>query len=388
MKKIYFIIGTLSNGGAERVVSNLSLRLKDNIEREIILFGHDARIDYPYKGKLSYLDQYKEKNMVQKVCILIKRIIFLRKIKKRNPDAIFVSFLEYPNLLNILSGYNYNTIVSVRNFMSVKHKNGLKSYFWNQTIKRLYNYSKKVVAVSEQIKYDLIENYQLNKEKIEVIYNSYDINRIQKLAGEELTDEEKLIFENPTIITVGRLVYQKGQHHLIKAFSYVKEKIPNSQLIILGDGDLKEDLITLSDKLNIANNVHFLGFQKNPFKYIARSKVFVLTSYYEGFPNALAEAMACKVPVISTDCPSGPREILAPGKLNENINYGINKNFYGVLIPTFNEKNYENMEKHLSKIIYNLITDEKLNRFFAKRSLERVKDFDINKVVKEWENLL
>src|SRR5690606_3654194 len=100
--------------------------------------------------------------MVQKVCILIKRIIFLRKIKKRNPDAIFVSFLEYPNLLNILSGYNYNSIVSVRNFMSVKYKNGLKSYFWNQTIKRLYNYSKKVVAVSEQIKYDLIENYQLN----------------------------------------------------------------------------------------------------------------------------------------------------------------------------------------------------------------------------------
>lgn len=388
MKKIYFIIGTLSNGGAERVVSNLSLRLKDNIEREIILFGHDARIDYPYKGKLSYLDQYKEKNMVQKVCILIKRIIFLRKIKKRNPDAIFVSFLEYPNLLNILSGYNYNSIVSVRNFMSVQHKNGLKSYFWNQTIKRLYNYSKKVVAVSEQIKYDLIENYQLNKEKIEVIYNSYDINRIQKLAGEELTDEEKLIFENPTIITVGRLHYQKGQHHLIKSFKYVKEKISNAQLVILGEGNLKTELQDLAHKLDVADSVHFLGFQKNPFKYIARSKVFVLTSYYEGFPNALAEAMACKVPVISTDCPSGPREILAPGKLNENINYGINKNFYGVLIPTFNEKNYENMEKHLSKIICNLITDEKLNRFFAKRSLERVKDFDINKVVKEWENLL
>lgn len=388
MKKVYFIIGCLANGGAERVVSNLSLRLKDDLEREIVLFGNKVKIDYPYKGNILYLDQLRTANVFEKIFALFKRVYLLRKLKKKNPEALFISFLEYQNLLNLLSGMKNNSIVSVRNFMSAKHKKGIKAFFWNQTIKYLYNFAKKIVAVSEHIKIDLIENYQIKEEKITVIYNSYDINKIEKLSLERIKGNEEHIFKNPTIITVGRLHYQKGQHHLIKSFKYVKEKISNAQLVILGEGNLKTELQDLAHKLDVADSVHFLGFQKNPFKYIARSKVFVLTSYYEGFPNALAEAMACKVPVISTDCPSGPREILAPGKLNENINYGINKNFYGVLIPTFNEKNYENMEKHLSKIICNLITDEKLNRFFAKRSLERVKDFDINKVVKEWENLL
>lgn len=380
--KVIFLIGTLSNGGAERVVSNLSLNLPKNITREIFLFGGSAKISYKYEGNITYLDNANPKNSISKMIILIKRVFKLKKIKKKNPNSIIISFLEYPNLLNMLSGSYKNSIVSIRNFMSVKHKQGLKAFFWNATIKYLYKKSNKIIAVSQEMKKDLIENYGLPEEKIIVIYNSYPIHHIETQAQQKLNSFEKNIFNNPTIITAGRLNEQKGQHHLLNAFKLVKDKYENAQLVFLGEGKLEEQLRNLAKKYGMGESVHFFGFQKNPFKYIANSKVFVMTSYYEGFPNALAEAMACKVPVISTDCPSGPKEILQPN-INEN-----RKEQFGFLVPEINSKNKINVENKISEIIIDLLSDEKHRKQYADKAYERIKDFDIKIIIKEWEELL
>lgn len=395
MKKVKFLINTLSNGGAERVVSNLSLNLNNKINKEILLFGKNSKAKYSYNGKLTFLDKIEHKNIFYKIYALVKRIIKLKNIKKNNNKSTIISFLEYPNLINLLTIKYGKTIVSVRNHMSTKHNKGFKSYFWNNTIKYLYNKADLIVVVSKEIKRDLIDNYGINKNNIKVIYNSYSIKKIKKLANKSLKHKYKKIFKDPVIITMGRLNKQKGHCHLIRSFTKVKKSIPNAKLVILGKGKQKNYLDQLVSDFNLKKDVYFLGFKKNPFKYIAKSKIFVLSSLYEGFPNSLSEAMACEVPVLSTDCLSGPRELLAPDEFDKkNITYGINKNRYGILVPNFDgiQKNHlESLNKEEEKMaenIINFLENEKLEKYFSKQSLKRIKNFDINKFIKKWEKII
>lgn len=392
---VKFLIGNLSNGGAERVVSNISLNMSKQIKKEIILFGDNKKIDYEYDGKLIYLDEFKSRSFLEKIKILIYRIKKIALIKKKNSNTTVISFLEYPNLLNALTSKYGTTIISVRNHMSSKHNEGIKANIWRKTIRLFYSKADKIIAVSREIKKDLIENYSIDEKKIKVIYNSYPIKDIQNMSKVELDEEYKKIFEKPVIITVGRLNRQKGQWHLIRAFTKVKESIPDAKLVILGNGELKDKLIELSCKLNIDNDVHFLGFQSNPFKFIAKSKVFVMTSLYEGFPNAMAEAMACGVPIISTDCLSGPREILAPSEFDDKcIDYNFNMNRYGILIPVCDGIKHKystpltNEENIMADFIVKTIKNKTLRNYFAKQALKRVNEFDISKIIEEWEKVI
>src|SRR5690625_2414488 len=248
-KKVIFLIGTLSNGGAERVVSNITLNLSEEIEREIVLFGKEAKVDYDYKGKILYLDRAELNSGFTKVKTFLKRIIELRRIKKRNPEAKVISFLEYPNLLNILSGNRRNTILSVRNYMSKKHHKGMKSFFWNWSIKRLYKKAAKIIVVSQEMKKDLVEKYLIPVEKIKLIYNSYPLEKINEHCKENIEENFQHIFSKPVIISAGRLGKQKGQEHLIRAFHKAKIHHPELKLVILGDGEKKAYLQGLANNL-------------------------------------------------------------------------------------------------------------------------------------------
>lgn len=387
-RKVVFLIGTLSNGGAERVVSNISTYLPKNIEKEIVLFGDNAKIDYKYEGTITYLDKASVAGPLSKLVVLVSRIKKIRKIKRENPSVPIISFLEYPNLLNVLSGYNKSSILSVRNFMSTKHNKGLKAFFWNFTIKFFYKKASEVIVVSNQMKVDLIKNYKIPSYKIRVIYNSYPIADIKRQTYEELINKEQKIFMNPTIVTAGRLNEQKGHCHLLNIFKKVKDFNPQSQMVFLGEGNLELKLRKQAKELKLEDSVHFFGFQKNPFKFIANSDVFVMTSYYEGFPNALAEAMACKVPVISTDCLSGPREILSPKEKEGTIDYQNNEKRFGVLVPPFDNTNNEYVENKILDEIVSFINNKEKSQIYSEKAYERIKDFDIKKVIKEWEDVI
>ena len=381
--KVILLIPSLRGHGAERVVSELSLNFPSEVERVIVLF--EQQIAYPYKGKLISLNCPASKNFFIKILHFLKRFFQFKKIlKKESPDWT-ISFLETANLINVLS--TKRAIISTRTLLSDVCK-GFYGKIYGVLVKVLYNKAARIIVVSETVKDDLIKNFWVKKEKIEVIYNPIDVKKIQKLAQEEVQHpwfKEK----TPIVISSGRLVKAKGQWHLIRAFLEVRKQIP-CRLVILGEGELRKYLEKLARELNLESDVLFLGWQKNPFKFLAKSDIFVLTSLREGFPNALVEAMTCGLPVISSDCRSGPREILAP---NTNPNYqtkDVEYSDYGILTPICDGRFYQadhlpaREEMILANIIIEILKDKDLKSKYEKVSLERVNTFNVEKIINHW----
>lgn len=390
-KNVAILIPQLTGGGAERVASNLSVYLSENKYQKYVIVYDAEKIDYTFKGELINLNTKAVPNLLGKIKNFVKRIYRLKKIKKQYNIHTTISLLSGPNVVNILARKDDKVIISVRNFLS-KSSSGFYGKLYKISVRLLYNKADVIVAVSEAIKKDLIQNFRLDQNKIKVIYNPYDIEKINELAKEEIEEKYKDIFKNPTVITVGRLSKQKGQWHLIRAFKKVKKEIPDVKLVIVGQGELEDYLIKLTVDLGLERDVYFLGFQKNPFKYIAKSTIYVFPSLYEGFPNALCEAMACGIPVIAADCKSGPREILAPNTSIDIEAKTIDYAEYGILVPVCDGimHNYNNKitreEEMLSTSIVELLKNQDLLREYSNRALNRVKDFSKENIMKIWEN--
>jgi len=360
--KIAFLLSTLSTGGGERVASDLLVNFPDNIEKNVLLL--ENKISYPYKGSILILG----KNFVL-------ALLNLRKfVKKEKPDYI-ISFGKIPNILNIFSGGR--AILRVDNFYS-KSCFGIKGNIYKLLVKKLFNRAFKIVVISKESGYDLINNFGIKSDKLKVIYNPLDTKNIKNLSKEELEEKYKDVFEKPVIINIGQIGKQKNQVHLIEAFKIVREKISDAKLVILGRGPLEKALKKRSLDIGLGNNVYFLGWQKNPFKFLANSNVFVLSSLWEGLPCSLLEAMACNVPVVSYDCSSGPREILSPESQISVKTSDIDYTKFGVLVRPENKE-------YLAKAIIKIIQDRELSRATTKESLKRSEDFEAQKIIKNWD---
>lgn len=390
-KNIAFLIPSLRNGGAERVLSNMSINFDEKINQYIVVWD-GKNIDYPYNGRIVDLNIHNKKSILSNIGVLIKRVSVVKKLKKENNIDTTISLLEGPNIVNIFSRKKDKVIVSVHNFQS-KEREGNIGKIFKLLIKNFYNKSDIIVSVSEEIKKDLIDNFNLDKDKIKVIYNPFDIKSIEDMMREEIEEEYKHIFENPVVINAGRLTNQKGQWHLLKSFAMVKESIPNCKLVILGQGELEVSLKKLSKNLGIKEDVFFLGFQNNPFKFIHRADVFALTSLYEGFPMCLTEAMICETAVISVDCESGPREVLYKNPDFTKRANEIEFADYGVISCPFGEEiSFENVinkeEKKFAEGIVDLLSNEDLKTRYKIKARERAINFDAKQILKQWEELL
>ena len=392
-KNIAIIIPVLTNGGAERVASNLSLYLsKRKFNKYIILFDGE-RIEYPFDGNLIDCKIKAVNHPIGKLVNLIRRILKLKKLKRQFHIHTSISLLDSANIANVFSKTKDKIILSVRNYKS-KSSQGFYGTLYDYIIKTFYNQADKLIAVSEGVKGDLVKNYAVNEDKIKVIYNFYDLNKISILSEEKIENKYTKIFDFPVIINVGRLSKQKGQWHLIRAFKKIKEEIENLKLIILGKGEIEEYLKQLILELNLKEDVHIIGFQENPFKFIAKSEIFVFPSLYEGFPNALVEAMACGIPIISSDCKSGPRELLA---LELNMNrciHTVEYAEYGLLIPVCDGKYYQandsltDEEMILAKSIIELYSNKKALAEYREKSVKRASEFSTEKIISQYENIL
>jgi glycosyltransferase involved in cell wall biosynthesis len=387
-KTIVLLVSNLKGGGAQRVVSNLSKILSADYRLFICL--HDVRdLSYPFHGKLIDLQIPPANNWLSKIVNFIKRIIKFKKIRhKINPDYV-LSFMESSNFVNLLSGRVGKSIISVRNYKSKQGK-GFTGITFNLLMKLIYNRSSKIVAASQGIKEDLIHTYQLDQSKISVIYNPVDLLYIREMSAAPLEKDYEYIFNHPVVITSGKMMKQKGQWHLIRAFSMVKRNLPDVKLVILGDGFLRSHLVSLIQSLGLKDDIKLLGFQENPFKFVYRASIFVLPSLYEGFPNVLLEAMACGVPVIASDCRSGPREILAPETDYSMQTDAIEFAKYGVLVPVCNGElspasiALTKEEEYLAESIIKLYNNQSQCMLYKQLVKERINDFNLQQIAMQW----
>ena len=385
-ESIMFIVPTLVGGGAEKTVANLS-RYLERFFNIIIVVLDDTEQKYSYGGELIVLKTRVGLGKVTKITSRLKRAREIKRIKAAYNVKCSISFLVQADLLNVLSKGKEKCIISIRNNDAVLFKKGLYRSLVKFCLKRCDH----IVSISDQVRKNLIDTFKIKPSKITTIYNPC---LIMEFKNSSAKIESQYFSNRFTFINVARLTDQKGQWHLIRAFRVVVDRYPDVKLIILGKGELEGYLSDLIKGLGLENNVHMLGFVDNPYDYLKKSDAFVFSSIFEGLGNALLESMACGLPIISTDCDYGPREILAPSKEYKKIEKTCVKAKYGILCPEFDNKKYESSDSlteteiEYAKAMIELVEDKELVSEYKKMSKERVKYYNIDKIVKEWREVI
>lgn len=244
-------------------------------------------------------------------------------------------------------------------------------YTWKDILKTFFRYNfyaEKVVAISSGVKKDLHRSYFVSNRKIVRIYNPLDIENVTKKALQKIENKEFLSIKGKKIVHVARFTEAKDQKVLLSAFQLLMERYPcEVSLVLIGKGELEQELRDFCQEKKI-KNVHFLGFQENPYPFVKNSDVFVLSSKAEGFGNVITEAMALGIPVVSTDCMSGPREILKDGQCGLLVEVG----------------NCEALASALEKVL----TDQSLKEELVQRANKEVKQYHIKNIVKQYEKVI
>jgi glycosyltransferase involved in cell wall biosynthesis len=282
-----------------------------------------------------------------------KRLIFslislVKYLKKEKPE-VMLSALSTANIIavvaKLISRLSFRLVISERAVSSValKDNNLIRSKFLPLLMRLTYRKADAVIAVAQGVADDLVENYNLQREKISVVYNPVVTQKLIQLSNEEFRHEWFGDHAIPVILSVGRLTSQKNFSLLIEAFSILLET-QDARLVILGHGELQKDLEALASSLKINDKVRFPGFVDNPFMWFRNASLFVLSSNYEGLPGTLIQAMACGTPVVSTDCPSGPSEILEKGRWGKLVPVGDVLAMSRALADTLIEKDHPAVE--------------------------------------------
>lgn len=356
-KNIAFVIYSLESGGAERVVSTLANYFVDFYNVTIISILKSNAF-YPLKDSvnLEYCSdkKFNSKGFLNAIVNNIKLVKTIRKHLKENQINVSLSFMTTSNVLSIIACKTLKIpcIISERSNPYIYTHNS----FWNNLIRLTYP---KVDFLIVQTSF--VKNYYrefVSLKKIRVLANPISADLI---AAKSISTAKRNI-----ILNVGRLDSNKAQDHLIKSFANINHD--NWKLVFVGDGELRDFYEDLVKNLDLANDVIFTGNLANVESFYNSASIFAFTSKSEGFPNALIEGMYFELACISTDCPTGPSEIIHDGKNGFLIDVG----------------DQTQLEKKLEKLIRNPMLREKL----GKEAFLSVKSFETSNVAEQWHKLI
>jgi glycosyltransferase involved in cell wall biosynthesis len=352
--KVLFFTPSLGGGGAEKHL----LRVVNHLDRQrfcpaiaVVRSGGSYESALVEDVPLHVLETGRiPSSTVQ----MIRALRPLRKLVQQEKPDILCSVLGHANTIAALAIRNLpnrpKLVLSVQNPPSLETQTAWISSLFRAFVPYVYPQADRVIALSRGVADDLQRLVPGICDRTDVIYNAGVDSQVLEGATEQLSQA----IPRPLIVTCGRLAEQKGYSYLLEAFAQVRRVLPAS-LWILGEGKLRSQIEQQIQALGLSEDVKLLGFQPNPYSYMAAADVFVLASIYEGFGNVLVEAMACGTPVISTDCPFGPGEI-------------ITHNLNGLLVPPSDSNT-------LAKVILNLLSDPFLQRQLAESGQRRAQDF-------------
>ena len=319
--KIIFFIPDFRGGGAQNMMVNLANELAERGHEMHFLVADDTG---PFSDKL--------RDRVKKVAFGKKRTIFAlaplwKYLRTEKPD-IAVSALTHANIVLLLAASLFKKrdtkiIVTERNFFSraMENASGKRDKLFSRLVPMLYPNADRVIGISKGVADDIRQQSRIAEDKVAWIHNPVLSDEDMKRAEDTFQDPWIEKQNAPILVTAGRLVPQKDHATLLKAFAAARKE-KDTRLVLLGDGPLKDDLLAQARALEIADDIHFTGYVDNPMPYFKQSNLFVLSSAWEGFCNVIVEAMYCGLPVVSTDCPAGPAEILKGGELGTLVPVG------------------------------------------------------------------
>ena len=380
------LINSLTSGGAERVVLTLVDKF---IERKrkvnLVLIERQQFYEAPKKAATHFLTTYEtlDHNILKLPFLFISALRLKKQTEKES--SIVQSHLPRANCTNILAkmmGGKHKTQLVIHSSTNFDSKSRLYRFLGKWLMRQVFDRADSLVFISEVMRRELNAYFKLsNSGNQAVIYNPHILDEIREKANEELTgfqfDPEKKY-----LVFAGRIVSLKRIGDILAAFEQVSLEKEELELLILGEGDETKALKQQVAMLNLSAKVHFLGYQSNPYAFIARADILLLASDREGLPNILIESMACGTPVISSDCISGPREIISPDSdLDVQLKNKIEVADYGILYPV-------GKVFLLAEAICIMLSNEGRYQAFVQKGLERAEDFDAEAISQQYLEVL
>ena len=400
-KRLLLLIPNLGLGGAQRVFHDHSVELAKEYEVTEVVFNEEGGNLYPSGNELVSLEVAGGGGAFDKIRNFGRRVARLGALKRRSKADICISHLEGADYVNLLSKGAGKVMLCIHG--SKLHDGNIRGPVgWLRKkvlMPGLYNRADRIITVSRDINPELIEEFGVRLEKIQTINNYFEVAQIEAKALEPLAPAEQAVYDAaPVLITSGRLTAQKNQALLLDSFAALRRR-RSAQLVFVGDGELRQELTAHARGLGLRvyeawegepltpnYDVYFMGLQQNPFKYLSRAALFVFPSAWEGFPMALGEAMICGLPVVSTDCPTGPREMLAPATSKPAAPIRrAERAAYGVLMPMLNHPptlaaDLQTWTETLAQLLDNATERQRLGQL----ARQRMQDFTREKIFQQW----
>ena len=375
--KIAFFINSLASAGAEKVVSILLNSFSDEYEVHLILLNNIIEVPVNrVKMPVTIIDTDRPSEG-SKVFDILKIPLLASRLKTyltENKIDICISFLNRSNFIACFAkktGWKGKLIICERaHTSSVYNNHSIAGKTGRFLVRRLYKNADLIITNAIGQSEDLRETYRL-KNKITVIYNPIDLDQHAVKSAEPVTD---FTFTKFTFILSGRFHPQKNHSLLLHAVTLIKHL--DFEVLLIGRGPGEQMAKNLAAELGIENKIKFLGFKANPIKYAAAADCTIMSSDYEGFPNVLLESLASGTPVISTDCPTGPRELLS-GEFKKGYASHAEYLPYGILVPAGNRE-------ILAAEMKNMLTDAELLKKYAAVSRSRAADFRRENIIAQF----